>query len=61
MFTYLNFDFIVYKVSSEITNMHQSLRQFWIRIFQKKNEDTGYTIVDKDTERYLSYEELWEL
>ena len=61
MFTYLNFEFIVYKVSREITNMNDSLRQFWMKIFNKRSEDNGYTVVDKDNDRYLTYEELWDL
>lgn len=61
MFTYLNFEFIVYKVSREITNMNDALRQFWMKIFNKRSEDNGYTVVDKDNDRYLTYEELWDL
>jgi hypothetical protein len=61
MFTYLNFDFVVYKVSMEITNINDSLRKLWVKLFNKNEEDNGYTIVDKDNDRYLTYEELWEL
>lgn len=61
MFTYLNFDFVVYKVSMEITNINDSLRKWWVKLFNKNEEDNGYTIVDKDNDRYLTYEELWEL
>lgn len=41
--------------------MNDALRQFWMKIFNKRSEDNGYTVVDKDNDRYLTYEELWDL
>jgi hypothetical protein len=55
-FYYFNFDFIIYKINRQL----DCITNFLINI-GKNPSDSGYTVIDTDTDFYLAYEELWDL
>jgi predicted transcriptional regulator len=59
---YLNINFIIYKITRGIDTMNDNIKKLWVNIFDKREQDQGYTVVDSTRDdHYLSYEELWEL
>lgn len=59
---YLNINFIIYKITRSIDTMNDNIKKWWVNIFDKTEQDQGYTVVDSTRDdHYLSYEELWEL
>jgi hypothetical protein len=59
---YFSLDFIVYKVSRELSILNDKIKYWWMETFNKTDSDQGYTVINPDKgDHYLSYDELWEL
>ena len=58
MWQYLRLDFLYNRVTRDI-----SLASEWVgSFFTEDKTDTGYTVIDTyGRDRYITYEELWEL
>jgi hypothetical protein len=56
------FDLIIYKVSREWEILNENIKDWWIKTFSKRETDQGYTVIETTSnDRYLSYDELWDL
>jgi hypothetical protein len=62
-FQYLSLDLICYKISRELSIMNDTLREWWVNFFSRRQQqDQGYTVIDTNKGNYyISYDKLWEL
>jgi hypothetical protein len=62
---YLTLDYFTYRVKRDSALIYDKMKTYWVKMFNIDKTDTGYTLVNiKDREikqRYVSYDELWEL
>jgi hypothetical protein len=59
---YLSFDFIIYKITRGIDIINDNIKMWWVNTFVRHQQDQGYTVIDRSRgDRYVSYDELWEL
>jgi hypothetical protein len=62
---YLTLDYFTYRVKRDSALIYDKMKTYWAKMFNIDKTDTGYTLVNiKDREikqRYVSYDELWEL
>ncbi len=60
MFQYLSLESIYYKISRDMSIMNDKLKDWWVNLFLRQQQDQGYTVIDTDRGNYyLSYDELW--
>lgn len=53
----LDIDYVLYKIN---TTINSTINYIMNNLFtENKKTDDGYTIISKDSTRYLPYEELW--
>jgi hypothetical protein len=48
MFEYLSLDSIYYKISRDMSIMNDKLKDWWVNLFSKQQQDQGYTVIDTD-------------
>jgi hypothetical protein len=62
---YLTLDYFRYRIKRDSVLMYDKLKSYWGKIFDNTDTDTGYMLVDINKkqiqQRYVSYDELWEL
>ena len=54
-------DMIIYKINRTVNNVYKDIKIWVNSFFVKKNNDYGYTLIDRRGEKYMTYEELWEM
>lgn len=63
---YLTLDYFRYRIKRDSVLMYDKMKSYWDKMFNmdKTDTDTGYMLVDINNtiqQRYVSYDELWEL
>ncbi len=63
---YLTLDYFRYRIKRDSVLMYDKMKSYWDKMFNmdKTDTDTGYMLVDINKtiqQRYVSYDELWEL
>jgi hypothetical protein len=53
----LDIDYVLYKINTTINFTIDYISNLFT---ENKKTDDGYTIISKNSIKYLSYEELWE-
>jgi predicted transcriptional regulator len=54
-------DMIMYKVNRTVNNVYKYIKDWVDGLFVKKNNDAGYILIDRNGEKYMAYEEIWEM
>lgn len=54
-------DIIIYKINRTINNAYKDIKNWVDSLFERKKNDDGYTLIDKKGEKYMTYDELWEM
>lgn len=63
---YLTLDYFRYRIKRDSVLMYDKMKSYWDKMFNmdKTDTETGYMLVDINKtiqQRYVSYDELWEL
>ena len=61
MFDFANLKILLYEARLKILLRIDAIKDYITSYILYPISDNGYTVIDRNNEYYLSYEELWEL